>query len=78
MKLRPYQICVSGAAAGETVDAACHLAYGLGKAIAEAGHIMLTGATIGLPYHAAKGAKSAKGLSIGFSPASSYREHVNS
>lgn len=78
MKLRPYQICVSGAAAGHTVELSAKLAYALGKTIATQGHTLLTGATVGLPYHAAKGAKSAGGLSIGFSPASTYREHVNS
>lgn len=77
MKLRPYQICVSGAAAGETVDTSKHLAQKLGEAVARHKHTLLTGATIGLPYHAALGAKKAGGLSIGFSPAGSYREHVN-
>jgi uncharacterized protein (TIGR00725 family) len=77
MKLRPYQICVSGAAAGETVEASKHLAQRLGAAIAHHKHTLLTGATIGLPYHAALGAKNTGGLSIGFSPAGTYREHVN-
>ena len=74
-----YQICVSGAAAGETVQASHQLAYDLGKAIAESGASLLTGATIGLPWYAAQGAFSVKdrhGVSIGFSPASSFREHV--
>jgi len=35
-----------------------------------------TGATVGLPLYAAKGAKDAGGMSIGFSPAASVREHV--
>ena len=77
MKLRPYQICVSGAASGETVEASKHLAQKIGEAIAKHDHTVLTGATIGLPYHAALGAKHAGGLSIGFSPAGTYREHVN-
>lgn len=71
-----YQICVSGAAAGETVTASHQLAYDLGKAIAEAGHTLLTGATVGLPHYAAMGAKKADGLSIGYSPAASHREHI--
>lgn len=78
MKLRPYQICVSGAAAGETVERSSKLAYAIGREIARQGHILLTGATVGLPYYAAQGAKSAGGISIGFSPASTYREHVGS
>lgn len=77
MKKRQYQICVSGAAAGDTVEASHQLAFRLGKAIAAHGHTLLTGATIGLPHYAALGAHSEKGLSIGYSPASSHREHVN-
>lgn len=76
MKKTQYQICVSGAAAGDTVETSHQLAFRLGKAIAKSGHTLLTGATIGLPHYAAVGAHSEKGLSIGFSPASSHREHV--
>lgn len=71
-----YQICVSGAAAGETVETSHLLAYALGAAIAKSGHTLTTGATVGLPQHAARGAKDNGGLSIGFSPAATYREHV--
>lgn len=71
-----YSICVSGAAAGITVKTGQHLAHALGKAIAEEGHILTTGATVGLPYFAALGAKESGGTSIGFSPASSLREHL--
>jgi len=74
-----YQICVSGAASGETVESSHQLAYDLGKAIAHSGKTLLTGATTGLPHYAARGfssVKDAKGLSVGFSPASSFREHV--
>ncbi len=71
-----YSICVSGAAAGITVKTGQHLAQALGKAIADEGHILTTGATVGLPYFAAYGAKAAGGTSIGFSPASSLREHM--
>lgn len=73
-----FQICVSGAASGETVEASHQLAYDTGHAIGKSGHTLITGATVGLPHYAAKGAKAAGGLSIGFSPASSYREHVKS
>jgi len=74
-----YQICVSGAASGKTVEASHQLAYDLGKAIAKAGKTLTTGATTGLPWYAAQGfygVKDSKGVSIGFSPASSFREHV--
>lgn len=75
-----YQICVSGAASGETVTNAHEQAFALGVEIAKAGKTLLTGATVGLPHYAAMGFKSVKnpkGSSIGFSPASSYREHVS-
>lgn len=74
-----YQICVSGAASGNTVSASHQLAFDLGKAIAESGMTLTTGATVGLPWFAAQGAYSVKkreGVSVGFSPASSFREHV--
>lgn len=71
-----YSICVSGAAAGATVLGARDLAKELGRSIAREGHILTTGATVGLPYFAAHAAKEQGGTSIGFSPASSLREHV--
>ena len=72
-----YAICVSGAAAGKTVELSHGLASSLGHAIAASGHMLTTGATVGLPFYAAKAAKEAGGLSIGFSPASSLREHIS-
>lgn len=71
-----YSICVSGAADGKTVVSSHELASRVGTAIAKAGHIVTTGATVGLPFYAAKAATDAKGMSIGFSPASSLREHA--
>ncbi|HEY1835551.1 MAG TPA: hypothetical protein VGG13_01895 [Candidatus Saccharimonadales bacterium] len=71
-----YSICVSGAAAGETLKSSSKLAETMGTAIAKSGHIITTGATVGLPYAAARGAKNAGGMSIGFSPAESLREHL--
>ncbi len=74
-----YQICVSGAASGETVQASHQLAFELGKEISKRGKTLTTGATVGLPHYAAMGAVSIggkRGISIGFSPASSFREHV--
>ena len=69
---------MSGAAAGDTVETSHQLAFRLGKAIAKSGHTLLTGATVGLPHYAAIGAHAENGLSIGFSPASSHREHIKS
>lgn len=71
-----YSICVSGAASGKTVEADKDLAVRLGAAIARRGHITTTGATVGLPFFAAKGAKSEGGMSIGFSPARDIRDHM--
>lgn len=74
-----YQICVSGAASGATVTSSHQLAYQLGEAIAQQGKTLTTGATVGLPHYAAMGFMSvpdSKGVSVGFSPASSFREHV--
>lgn len=74
-----YQICVSGAAAGDTVTNAHDQAFQLGAEIAKAHKTLLTGATVGLPHYAAMGFQSVKttrGSSIGFSPAASFREHV--
>ncbi len=72
-----YQICVSGAAKGDSVEEGKELATKLGAAIAKAGHSLLTGATIGLPNYAAEGYKAAGGkMSVGLSPAASKVEHV--
>ncbi len=76
LKYLRYSICVSGAAAGQTVKDSHKLAERVGTEIAKQNHILTTGATVGLPYYAAYGAKKAGGTSIGFSPASSLREHL--
>ncbi len=72
-----YQICVSGAAKGDSVEEGRALAAEMGIAIAQAGHSLMTGATIGLPNYAAEAYKKAGGaMSVGISPASSKIEHV--
>jgi uncharacterized protein (TIGR00725 family) len=76
LKSLRYAICISGAAAGKTISESHDKAEALGRAVAKAGHIVTTGATVGLPYYAAFGAKQAGGTSIGFSPAESLREHI--
>jgi uncharacterized protein (TIGR00725 family) len=48
----------------------------LGEALAEKGYVVLTGATDGLPYEAAKGAKRKGATVIGISPAADAKEHV--
>lgn len=72
-----YQICVSGAAKGHSVEEGKELAVLAGAAIAKAGHSLLTGATVGLPNYAAEGYKAAGGkMSVGISPAATKIEHV--
>lgn len=72
-----YSICFSGAAGGKTVETARKYAEEVGQEIAKSGNIITTGATIGLPYYAARSAYKSGGMSIGFSPAASLREHLN-
>lgn len=70
-------IGVSGASVtGHCAPDAHEKAEAVGRAIAKAGMVLVTGATTGLPYWAAKGAKEEGGLVIGFSPASSEAAHV--
>lgn len=73
-----YKIAVSGAADTShcAVDA-LERTEKLGRAIAERGMILVTGATTGAPYWAAKGAKEAGGIVVGISPAASKIHHVN-
>jgi len=71
------KICVSGAAeTGHCGVDALEKAKELGKEIANQGAILITGATTGFPLWVAMGAKEAGGISIGFSPASTEKEHV--
>lgn len=72
-----YKICVSGAAeTGHCATDALEKAEQMGRAVAEAGMVLVTGATIGIPYWAAKGAKDAGGIVIGLSPAASEAAHI--
>lgn len=72
-----YQICVSGAAKGHSVEEGKELAVKVGQVLAKTGHSLLSGATIGLPNYAAVGYKEAGGhMSLGISPATSKIEHV--
>lgn len=72
-----YQVCISGAAKGESVEEGYELARQIGAALAKAGHSLLTGATSGLPEEAAIGYKKAGGkTSLGLSPAATKAEHV--
>lgn len=71
------KICVSGAAeTGHCGIDALDKAKELGREIARQGAVLITGATTGFPLWAAMGVKEAGGVSIGFSPAASEKEHV--
>jgi len=72
---RQFKICVSGGQKGEGALKAYPLAQEVGKTVARRGHILITGATSGVPYVAAVAAKKAGGSNIGFSPAGSKEEH---
>lgn len=72
-----YKICVSGAAALDICSPnAKEIAKEIGRQIVKQGAVLLTGATTGIPYWAAVGANEAKGISIGFSPAGTEKEHL--
>ena len=77
------KICVSGSAANNFGAGAFKKAWEVGYHIIKNGGILVTGATIGIPEWATRGAYAAakkfkvKGpISIGLSPAASMREHV--
>jgi len=81
--LKPYclkcKIGISGAAeTGHCAIDAPEKAEIMGQEIARAGLVLVTGATTGIPYWAAKGARNEGGLVIGFSPAASEEAHVKS
>ncbi len=66
-----------GAAAGPLVnDSNRKKAFAIGKLIAQNGCVLVNGATTGLPYEAAKGAKSNGGMVVGISPARNQEEHT--
>lgn len=72
-----FKICVSGAAeTGHCSPAALERAKELGREIARHKSILATGATTGFPLWAAMGAKEEGGISIGVSPATSEKEHI--
>lgn len=72
-----YKVCISGAAETKfcppgTIEKAMEV----GRLIAKQGAVLVTGATTGIPYWAARGAKEAGGIVIGLSPAVSKVAHV--
>jgi len=71
-----YKICVSGASeTGHCAKDAPEKAKEIGSEIVRHGGVLVTGATHGIPYWAAIGAKEEGGISIGLSPAASEAAH---
>lgn len=71
-----FKIAVSGSANNNCSSGAFKKAYEVGRQIALQGCVLLTGATIGVPEWATRGAKSVGGISIGLSPAVSKQAHT--
>jgi len=71
-----YKIAVSGSAIDNCASGAFKKSYEVGRQIALHGHVLISGATIGIPEWATRGAKAAGGISIGLSPAVSKQAHV--
>lgn len=71
------KLAVSGAAdttgCGED---ALHKAKELGREIVKQNAVLITGATTGFPFWSCIGAKEEGGISVGLSPASTEKEHI--
>ncbi|MHB8772786.1 MAG: SLOG cluster 4 domain-containing protein [Syntrophales bacterium] len=70
------RIGVMGSAGGRMTPALASRCRLLGRAIAEQGCCLLTGACPGLPHETVLGAKEAHGHIVGISPAVDLKEHV--
>jgi uncharacterized protein (TIGR00725 family) len=74
---KSFNIVVSGAA---VMDVCCddikEVSKEVGAEIARQGHVLITGATSGVPFFSAIGCDEAGGQNIGFSPAESKIEHI--
>lgn len=71
-----FKIAVSGSANDNCAQGAFKKAYEVGRQIALQNAVLITGATIGIPQWATRGAKAVGGISIGLSPAVSKQAHV--
>lgn len=77
VKKDKFEIVVSGAAQiGHCCKNIKELSKEIGREIARQNCNLITGATTGVPYLAAKGCKEIGGFSIGFSPATSEDAHL--
>ncbi len=70
------KIGVMGGASGDMTAAALAAGELIGRAVAQAGCVLITGACPGLPLAAARGAKLGGGTVVGISPGLSLDEHV--
>lgn len=70
------KVGVMGGASDISLPGYLEKAHALGRAVAERGCVLITGACPGLPLAAACGAKQAGGMVVGVSPAISLEEHV--
>ena len=70
------RIGVMGSAASDSDARVRQLCRDLGRAIAQNGCCLLTGACPGLPHEVVLGAKEARGHVVGISPAFCLKEHV--
>jgi uncharacterized protein (TIGR00725 family) len=70
------RIGVMGSAGGEVDPPVARVCQALGRAIADRGCCLLTGACAGLPHETVLGAKERGGHVIGISPASTLKDHV--
>lgn len=72
-----YKFVVSGAAETEYCAKDAHKkAEEIGREIVRQEGVLITGATTGMPFWSAKGAKEEGGISIGISPAASLISHI--
>lgn len=72
-----YKICISGAAeTGHCQKGALEKAKELGREVIRQNGVLVTGATSGIPYWAAIGAKEEGGIVFGLSPAASKIAHT--
>lgn len=76
-KLLKYKICVMGSADTKHCAGDAHLvAEEIGREIIRQGAALLCPVSPGVPLWAAKGAKEESAFVVGFSPAGSYKEHI--
>ena len=71
-----YKVCVSGSADESVCPGSPEAAEIIGREIVKCNGVVVTGATTGIPYYAALGAKKQGGFSIGISPAASEQAHI--